>query len=153
MVLVQILVVSACVNPNRLPGIKQIAEQEDARANQQTDEAIKASPALQELDTFCTNQVPAALAFVRRHRRLDSGGGRQILSYSYQSNASFDSVKQEYKNQLAATDLRVTLEEKVNAEESRIVFTGQYYTIKIYHIASGKDEVNYKVYCERLKDK
>ncbi|HEY0765950.1 MAG TPA: hypothetical protein VGD61_26455 [Pyrinomonadaceae bacterium] len=152
-VFLQMLVVSACVNPNKLPGIREIAEKEDARANQQTDEAIKASPALQELDAFCTNQVPLALGFVRRNRRLIQSAGWQTLSYSYQSNTSFESVKQEYKKQLASPDWRVTVEEKVNPEESRIEFAGNNYSIKIYHFHSGEDDINYKIFCERLKVK
>ena len=152
LVLAQALVVSACVNPSKLPGVSAIAEREDERAKKETDEAIKNSPALQELDAFCSAQVPATLGFVSLHRRLDSSAGRLTLSYSYHSDANFDRVKQEYKNQLVPNGWRVTLEEEVSSAESRIEFAGNDHTIKVYYIPSGK-ETNYKVYCEKVQGK
>ena len=152
LVLAQILVASACVNPNKLPGVSAIGEREAERAHKEADEAIKNSPALQELDTFCTQQVPPALGFTRLYRRLDRSGGRLTLSQSYHSDAAFATVKQEYKNRLVPAGWRVTVEEDVSRAESRIEFAGDGHTMKIYNVPSAK-EANYVVYCEKVQVK
>ena len=151
LVLAQIVVASACVNPNKLPGVSAIAEREAERAHKEADEAIKNSPALQELDTLCSQQVPA-LGFTRLYRRLDRSGGRLTVSQSYHSDANFATVKQEYKNQLAPAGWRVTVEEDVSRAESRIEFARDGYTMKIYNVPSAK-EANYVVYCEKVQVK
>jgi hypothetical protein len=144
-----VLVVSAC-NPTTLPGIKTLVEQADARRSKRADEAIKNSPVLQELDRFCTSQVPPALGFQRLQRQLDEFRGRHVLTYSYKSDANFERVKQEHKNQLLPAGWRVTAEEAVSWGDPRIEFDGNSHSIRIYHFRSNQD-VNYKIHCEKIQ--
>ena len=141
---------SACVNPNKLPGTRSIAAREEARLNQESAEAIKNSAFLQQLDSFCTSQVPPALGFAGVNRHLDFGG-RKALVYGYHSNVSFATVKQEYKNRLVPEGWKVTREEDATWGESRLKLVGPSYSLDIYHVGSGEG-VNYKIHCESLAD-
>lgn len=141
---------SACVNPNKLPGLRSQAEREEARLNRESEEAVKNSPLLQQLDSFCTSHVPPALGFVGVNRHLDFRG-RKALIYGYHSNASFATVKQEYKNRLLPEGWKVTREEDHTWGESRLTLVGGSYSIDIYDVGSGQG-VNYKIHCESLAD-
>lgn len=145
----QMLFVAGCVNPNKLPGIRSLSEREAARLNQQAEEAIKKSPALQELDDFCVKQVPPQLDFNRVSRNLDFGG-RMSLTYAYHSKEGFRKVADEYKNYLSPQGWRLTHEEEATWGNSTVAFANDEYALRLYFLGAGSG-VNYKLHCEKLK--
>lgn len=139
---------SGCINPNKLPGIRSIAEQQDERRRKETDEAVRNSAALQELDAFCTRQVPPALEFTQISRQLDAPK-KVSLVYGFNSKADFETAKQEYKSLLLPQGFSVMLEENFTFGNSRILFANETYSLRIYYFGR-LEKVNYKVHCERV---
>jgi hypothetical protein len=139
---------SGCVNPNKLPGIRAIAEQQDERRRKATDEAVRNSVTLQELDAFCTRQVPPALEFTRTSRQLDSPE-KVSLVYGFSSKADFETARQEYKSLLLPQGFAVTLEDNFSLGNSRILFSNETYSLRIYYFGRSEKE-NYKIHCERI---
>ena len=137
-----------CANPSKLPGLRSVAEQQDAQRRQEADEAVKNSPMLQELDAFCGKQVPPALGFTVTSRVLDSPK-KVSLVYGYHSKADFETAKQEYKNMLLPQGFAVTLEEDSSFEPSRILFANKTHSIRIFYFGR-LEKANYKIHCERV---
>jgi hypothetical protein len=78
--------------PRQLPGFKQEAKRQDERITRETEEAIKKSPALQELDHLCTVEIPRPESFVIVNKSRDVHDGK-FLSYGYHSQLDYQSVK------------------------------------------------------------
>jgi hypothetical protein len=82
---------SAC-DVRRLPGFNQAAKREEERITKETEEAIKQSAELQDLDHLCTQVVPRPDGFVpvNKFRTLH---GPLILGYGYHSSVDYQIVK------------------------------------------------------------
>jgi hypothetical protein len=71
----------AC-NPREMPGLKQLGRREEARIRRETEEAIKTSPALQQLNEFCTREIPVPDGFVLANKSRSVNEPR-FLPYGY----------------------------------------------------------------------
>jgi hypothetical protein len=90
-----LLSLTACVRNN--PLFRRIAKQSDERIAKRTEEELKKSPVLQEIDRLCTQQIPILDGF-HLVRRVSWQSDNPFLSYSYNSQADFQTVRTFYKD-------------------------------------------------------
>lgn len=147
-----LVVVTVCVaacDPRGFPGFKQLAKQQEERITRETEEAIKTSPVLQDLDRLCTQEIPRPEGFVPINKYKDLHGER-FLGYGYQSKADFSSVKSFYVSYFAQHGWNLTKQNDAKWGPSSVVFRNQKYQVKVYD--AGQDgEINYFLHCELLE--
>jgi len=147
-----LVVVTVCVaacNPRGFPGFKQLAKQQEERITRETEEAIKKSPVLQDLDRLCTQEILRPEGFVPINKYKDLHGER-FLGYGYQSKADFSGVESFYVSYFVQHGWNLTKQDDRKWGFPKIEFRNQKYQVKIYD--AGQDgEINYLLHCELLE--
>lgn len=147
MLAIAALCFTAC-NPTRMPGGRQIAKQQEERITRETEEAIKKSPVLQELDHMCTREVPRPDEFVPINKYGDLRRER-FLGYGYRSGADYQSVKSFYINYFTQHGWQLTNQKDAGWGQPYVEFSKDNYKVKVYRL-TGDDGINYSLYCEKL---
>jgi hypothetical protein len=131
-----------------MPGFKQLAKREDARITRETDDAIKNSPALQELEHLCTIDIPSPtdFALVKKDRDFNE---QKFLVYYYRSGISYDRVKAFYSDCLGQRGWQLTEQKDGGWGPSNMVFRKDQFSITIYDKEYGND-TSYGVVCRKL---
>ena len=137
---------TAC-NPRQLPGFKQEAKQQQEKITRQTEEAILKSPALQELDRFCTKEIPRPKDFILVERDWDHHN-ETFLGYGYRSESDFNTVKKFYLDYFAEQRWQVTGQKEGGWGPSYVEFRKDGYKVKVYEL-NGENDVNYSLHCEK----
>lgn len=79
------LVLFTGCHPMSLPILRDEARRQDERITRETDEAIKKSPKLQELNQLCTEKIPKPNGFELMNKDRDYHE-ETFLSYGYRSS-------------------------------------------------------------------
>jgi hypothetical protein len=137
----------AACNPWHLPGLKRIAKQQDERITRETVEAIKKSPALQELDHLCTKQIPLPAGFVLLNMSRDFNR-ETFLDYGYRSNTDYKSVKRFYSEYFSQQGWRVASEKGSGWGPPYVEYMKDRFKVKVYDMGTG-DGVNYAIVCKK----
>jgi hypothetical protein len=138
---------TAC-NPRDLPGFKQEAKRQEQRITRETEDAIKKSPALQELDRLCTQEIPRPAGFVPGYKYRDFNE-QKFLGYGYHSSLDYQSVKSFYMNYFTQHGWQLTNEKDSGWGQPQIEFRKDGYRVTIYDMGGGEGD-NYTVSCGRL---
>jgi hypothetical protein len=146
--LFSLLLLTACLNPQNNPVFRRIAKQSDERIAKQTEEDLKKSPVLQEIDRLCTQHIPILDGF-HLVRRMSWQSDNPFLSYSYNSSADFQTVRTFYKDYFSRNGWELR-RDKVGGwgppwEGS---FRSNGYQITITYMPN--DESNYGFFCQKL---
>jgi hypothetical protein len=138
---------TAC-DPRQLPGFKQEAKRQEERITRETEEAIKKSPALQELDHLCTQEIPRPDGFVPVNKYRDVHEER-FLGYGYHSALDYQSVKSFYINHLTQNGWQITKQKDGGWGEPQIEFRKDKYRVTIFDVGAGEG-TNFTLSCGRL---
>jgi hypothetical protein len=144
---VVILCFTSC-DPRQLPGFKQEAKRQDERITRETEEAIKKSPALQELDRLCTTEIVRPEGFVSVKKSRDFHQER-FLSYGYHSTLDYQSVKRFFLNYFVQHGWQLTEEKDHGWGPSKIEFRKDTFKVTIYDMGRGEGE-NYGMVCAKV---
>lgn len=134
-------------NPMDLPGFKQVAKRQEEYTTKQTEEAIKKSILLQELDRLCTKEVPRPNGFTPVNKYKDLRGER-FLGYGYNSPADYQTVRDFYLNYFKQTGWQLTNQKDDGWGVPEIEFSKDRYLVRVYYLGDG--EINYSLHCEKL---
>ena len=136
-------------NPWRLPVLNEEARRQDERITRETDEAIKKSPKLQELNQLCTEKIPRPAGFelVTKDRDYHE---ETFVSYGYRSMLDYQSVKRFYLDYFAQNEWEFTKQKDDGWGPSMIEFRKGSYRVTIYDMGAG-DGKNYSIVCGKLK--
>jgi len=136
-------------NPRGLPGFRQIAKQEEERETKETEEAIKKSPVLQELDRLCTMEIPRPDGFVlvKKFRGFHSV---IFVGYGYSSVSQYQEVKNFYMKYFPQHGWLLTKEENGGGGPVYVEFSKDSYKVEVDRL-SGRDGTNYTITCEKLR--
>lgn len=142
-----ILLFVAC-SPIKIPVLRERAKKEQERITKETQEAIKSSQKLQELDRLCTKDIPLPPDFVlvKLHRDYKD---ETFLGYGYHSDVSYQQVKTLYRDYFLQRGWQLAGEKDRTWGYPYIEFINATYRIKIYDFGPG-DGVNYSFHCEKL---
>jgi hypothetical protein len=151
--LIPVLLIMAAVgftacDPRQLPGFKQEARRQEERITRETEEAIKKSPALQELDRLCAQEIPRPDGFIPVNKYGDLVEGR-YLGYGYHSGIDYQGVKSFYLNYFTQHGWQLTKEKEAGWGPSEIEFRKNGYQVTVSDVVRGK-EINYFLHCEKL---
>lgn len=138
---------TAC-DPRQLPGFKQVAKREEQRITRETDEAIKKSPVLQELDRLCTEEIPRPDGFVLVNKSRDFHE-EKFLSYGYHSTLDYESVKRFYLDYFGKHGWQLTKQKDAGWGPSEIEFRKDGRRVTVYDMGAAQ-EVNYSLVCAKL---
>jgi len=147
LILVVIACLSAC-NPRELPGFKQMAKRQEQRITRETEDAIKKSPGLQELNKLCTEEIPRPAGFVLINKDRDFNE-EKFLGYGYHSTLDYESVKRFYLDYFAQHGWQLTKQKDGGWGPSEVEFRKEGYRVSIYDMGAGEGE-NYGVVCAKL---
>jgi len=136
-------------NPWRLPVLKEEARRQDERITRETDEAIKKSPKLQELNRLCTEKIPRPTGFELVNKDRDYHE-ETFVSYGYRSVMDYQSVKRFYLDYFAQNEWELTKQKDDGWGPSMIEFRKDSYRVAIYDMGTGKGE-NFAIVCGKLK--
>lgn len=92
-------------NPRTLPGIRGFVRREGERISKATEEAVKKSPTLQQLDQLCREEVSTPDDFLLQVRSM--GTSNIFLSYGYRSKSEYEDVKKFYKARLGLKEWKL----------------------------------------------
>lgn len=137
---------TAC-DPRQFPGFKQEAKRQEERITRETEEAIQKSPALQELNHLCTEEIPRPEGFVLVNKSRDFNKER-FLSYGYHSTLGYESVKRFYLDYFAQHGWQLTKQKDGGWGPSEIEFRKDSYGVTIYDMGAGEGE-NYGLVCAK----
>lgn len=143
---VALAVISAC-NPRQLPGFKQEAKRQEERVTRETDEAIKKSPALQELAHLCTEEIPRPQDFVQSRKYRDVNG-EKFVGYAYNAKVDYSSVRSFYVDYFTQHGWQLTNQKDGGWGPSGLEFRNDKYKVKIYD--KGQPDGSYDIVCARL---
>lgn len=135
-------------NPWGLPGLKQQAKKEEQRITRETEEAIKKSPGLQELNRLCTEEIPRPEGFVSVNKSRDFNE-EQFLSYGYHSTHDYQSVKRFYLDYFVQHGWQLKTEKDSGWGPSKLEFRKDSYGVVIYDMGAGEGE-NYGIVCKKF---
>jgi hypothetical protein len=138
---------TAC-DPRQLPGFKQEGKRQEERITRETDEAIKKSPLLQELDRLCTQELPRPDGFVPVNKYRDFNE-EKFLGYGYHSELDYQSVKSFYVNHLTQHGWQLTEQKDEGWGQRKIEFRNEKYRVTIFDMGGGKG-TNYALNCGTL---
>lgn len=143
-----VLLFSGC-NPWRLPLLKEEARKQDERITRETDEAIKKSPKLQELNRLCMESIPKPTGFELLNKDRDYHE-ETFLGYSYRSKLDYQTVKRFYLDYFVQNGWALTEEKDDGWGPSKIEFHKDSYRVTIYDMGAA-DGKNYSIVCGKLK--
>lgn len=142
-----ILLLTGC-HPMRLPILKEEARRQDERITRETEEAIKKSSKLQELNQLCTERIPKPTGFELLYKDRDYHQ-ETFLSYSYRSALDYQSVKRFYLDYFAQNGWELKKEKDDGWGPNEIEFHKDSYRVKIYDKEWGGE--TYSILCRKLK--
>jgi len=137
----------AC-NPREMPGIKQLGRREEARITRETDEAIKTSPVLQQLNELCTRKIPLPDGFVLANKAR-SVNEPIFLSYGYRASIDYETVKRFYLDYLPKQGWQLTEQKDGGWGPSRLTFHRKDFKVIINDKQYGDDAL-YFIECVKL---
>jgi hypothetical protein len=138
---------SGC-NPRGLPGLKQEAKRQEERTTHETEEAIQKSPAFQELNKLCTQEIPQPVGVILT-RKYKSLRDERFLGYGYRSPLNYGAITEFYIGNLTERGWQLTKEKDGGWGPSTIELRKGGFEVKISEASSG-DTTTYYVHCERL---
>ena len=143
-----IFLFSAC-NPWHFPLLKEEARKQDERITRETDEAIKKSPKLQELNWLCMENIPKPTDFelLNKHRDFHE---ETFVGYGYRSKLDYQSVKRFYLDYFAQNGWVLTEDKTDGWGDPKIEFHKDSYRVTIYDMGAGEGK-NYSIVCGKLK--
>ncbi len=147
-VMALIVCTSGC-NPREMPGFKQMAKRQEEKTTRETEEAIKKSPALQELDRLCTQEIPRPAGFVPINKYRDLHGER-FLGYGYHSPDDYPSVKSFYIKYFSEHGWQLTKQMESSWGQPQIEFRRGPFLARIYDL--GGREIKYSLHCEKVSE-
>ena len=136
-------------NPRQLPGFKQAGKLQEERITRETDEAIKTSSALQQLDRLCTQEIPRPEGFLSMNK-FKNLNGETFLGYGYHSALDYQSVKHFYVNYFAQHGWQVTKQKDGGWGPSKIEFRKDTNKVTISESGYDGEGINYFVECAQL---
>jgi hypothetical protein len=144
-----IFLVFVCLSCRDLPGIKQLSEADATVTTKLTEEAIKNSTQLQELDNVC-KEIPLPPDF----RFIWKGGiddQKITLSTHYYSETKYEETWALLKRYFAQNGWRIVKDGEGTISSIKIIeFTnGNYRVINQY--GGMEKRTNYSICCEKLK--
>lgn len=142
-----VLCITGC-NPRELPGLKQGAKRQEERITRETERAIKESPALQELNRLCVEEVPRPNGFVLVNKYRDLHG-EKFLGYGYHSDADYQFVKSFYLEYFSRHGWQLTNVKDSGWGQPQIEFRKDNHLVRIYDLGQGEG-INYSLHCEKL---
>jgi hypothetical protein len=137
-------------NPFRLPGLRQVAKQEEERETKETEEAIRKSPALQELDRLCTQEIPRPDGFVLV-KKFNGFHSVIFVGYGYHSGSGYQEVKTFYMKYFTQHGWLLTKQEDGSWGPMSVEFSKDSYKVVVDRL-SGGDGLNYDITCEKPRD-
>jgi hypothetical protein len=132
-------------NFKELPIVKDLIVKNREEATKYTEEAIKNSPELQELDKMCS-QIPLPKDF----KFISKGGlDDQAISLStyYYSETSYQEAKQLFKDYFNQKGWNLIKED--DSYPKVIEFKDNTFLVSLQYGGMGSD-VNYSIYCEKI---
>ena len=137
---------SAC-NPWRLPLLSKEAKNQEERITRETEEAIKKSSALQELDRICTQEIPRPDQSepLRKYKSLRD---EKFLGYGYRSTLSYDQLRDFYLQRLPNMGWQLS-GQKEGWGPSETAFRRNGFELKISEAPPG-GPITYYLHCERI---
>ena len=125
------------------------AQHEGRKSAEYTEEALKKSPDLQELDRLCTKAIPT---FVRFALREKSAGPPKstFLTYFFDSGADYQQVKCFYLDYFARNGWELSDEYNGGWGSKSAEFRKGNYRVILYH--KGMGDAEYAFHCEMLSD-
>jgi hypothetical protein len=139
-----------CFNPRNLPAFKRAAEEQERKMVKYTDEALKESPVLQELDRLCTKDIPLPDGFRLVSRTGTPKKRNPYLSYHYYSGAGYKGIKSFYDTYFSQNGWRVTENREGGwGPPWHAVFRKDNYLVAVTYGGKGK-EVNYSLFCQKV---
>ena len=148
---VVLLMAAVCAtgcNPRELPGFKQLAKREEQRITRETEEAIKKSPKLQELNRLCTEEIPRPDGFVPVSKSRDFNE-ETFLDYGYHSTLDYQKVKTFYINYFSQHGWQLTKQKDGGWGPSEIEFRKDSHRVTISDMGKGEG-TNYFLGCAKL---
>lgn len=142
-----VLCFGGCVNPKELPGFKALVREQEADQTRATEEALKQSPSLQELDRLCRDEVSLPDGFVPVYRSHDQKQKRSLANYYY-SKAEYGQVWSFYKDRLTRRGWRLSGEREGGWGSDKLEFERDGYRVTIYRGGMG-DGINYSINCTK----
>ncbi|HEV2799788.1 MAG TPA: hypothetical protein VGW12_04780 [Pyrinomonadaceae bacterium] len=143
-----VLYLTGC-NPRNTPIFRKMAEGQEKRSAEYTEEALKKSPSLQELDRLCTKEIPLFEGFVLLSKSASSHRST-FLSYFYDSGADYRKVKSFYIDYFAKNGWQLTEEKDGGWGQRKVEFRKGNYKIIVSH--GGMENAEYAFDCEKLSD-
>ena len=137
---------AAACDPRQLPGFKQEAQRQAERINRETNEAIKKSPALQELARLCTEEIPRPQGFVETRKYKDHEN--RLLGYHYRSRIDYPAVKSFYLDYFSQHGWQLTRQKDGGWGPSQLEFRNDRHRVIIDD--KGQSDGTYGVACARL---
>ena len=139
---------SSCLNPRNNPIFRKLAKDSAERIAKQTEEDLKKSPVLQEIDRLCIQEIPIFEGF--RLVRKESWQSRNpFLSYSYSSTADFQPVRTFYKDYFSRKGWQLRHDQVGGWGPAwHATWRNQNHSVSITY--QPEDESNYGMFCQKL---
>ena len=144
-----VLCLSGCFNPRNTPFFKKLGADWERKNAEYTEEALKESPVLQEIDRLCTNEIALFDGF-RLIRKSTTQSGNPYLSYDYTSEADLQQVKRFYLNYFTQNAWQ-TIKDQEGGWGPRwhAIFRKDSYKVSITYFGKG-EEINYGFFCQKI---
>ncbi len=146
-VVLSVVWITAC-DLRQMPGFRQAAKKQEEKITRETQEAIKNSATLQELDRVCTNEIPRPDGFVLVNQTRDFNSER-YLGYGYHGDVDYQGVKAFYVNSLPQHGWQLTYEKDKGWGQAQVQFTKNPYRVTIFDLGTHEG-ANYSIGCEKL---
>lgn len=127
---------------------RQIKKKIADNTTRATDEAIKGSPKLQELNKICTD-IPLPDDFVFEEKYLLTVGLNENLTYSYDSKTAFNESRKIFEDYFKEKDWRVR--DMSDKYPPGLDFTDGNVNVSVGAESIG-DGFAYTIYCKRLEN-
>ena len=138
-----------CLNPRNTPSFKRLGEDWEKRNAKYTEEALRKSPELQELDRLCTQEVPLFEGF-KLVRKSTFGSNDPFITYYYSSDAELPRVKDFYVGFFSGANWQVVENEEGGwGPRWHAVFRKGNYKVAATYFGPG-EEGNYAFDCMKL---
>lgn len=139
---------AGCANPGGLPVFRDMQERERQETAKHTEEALKNSPVMRELDELCRGEVPVFEGFVFLSMNA-SYPPRTFLTYFYSSDAQYEKVKGFYTSYFTEKGWQLSRRDEDGWGPLTIEFTKESYKVIIFHKGMG-GKADYALHCEKL---
>jgi hypothetical protein len=140
-----VLLSISCVTPTKIPIIKDYILAKEKEKTERTEEAIKNSKVLQELDSVC-NSIPLMKEFSLIYKDMNVNN-RTSLSFAYYSEIKFADAEKFYTNHFLQNNWKLI--EKGNLSSDYFVYEKDGFRIGIYYSDTG-DGVTYLRECDKI---